>query len=278
MDKPNKINHKTLFLLDMTSSFVQKSSEQPIEFDVFTKNRSMPSGMSPLAPICKSLWTCTVESVLEYSRIVWDLFPESDKLLSFLAFRESGCSRLLDWNEQNLVVLGNNFAQAALTIKTKQPLKNDGMIGAIGDCLNQLAAFTPLQWEFHKKKREIVNKGRLVVISNFQNNNQANTFIKTLNAALTEFNKTIDPNAELNESSKLPINELHLVLLNTFPVSQESVKVTEIELHSVSRFLDCEIFNTKSGTFIALKIVTLLLDHYDLASTTVTGILRFDFF
>ena len=77
MDKINKANHKTLFLLDFTANFTNKSSEQPIEFDVFTKNRSSQTGANiiPLPAICKSLWSCTVESVLEYSRIVWDLFP-----------------------------------------------------------------------------------------------------------------------------------------------------------------------------------------------------------
>ena len=273
MDKINQINHKTLFLLDSSSNFVNKSSEQSIEFDVFTKNRSVPAGFTPLPAICKSLWTCTVESALEYSRIVWDLFSESDKLLSFLAFRETGRFRLLDWTEQNLIALGNSFAQAALTIKSKssQQLNESVLLSAIGDCLDQLATFSSLQWESYKKRKEITNKGRLILITNFQNNHQVNNFIKTFNSKLIEFNKSIHLNEELNESSKLQINQLHLVLINTFPVNQNSVKVTEIKLHNVSPILSCELFNTKSGTFFASKLITLLLNHYDLASTTVTG-------
>jgi len=278
MDKINKINHKTLFLLDLTSNFTNRTSEQPIEFDVFTKGRSssQPVG-TPLPAIPKSLYTCTVESVLEYSRIIFDLFPESDKLLSFLAFRESGCSRLMNWNEQNLTSLNNSFQLLASTIKNNKSQQQTNkaetlLLSSITECLEQLAAFSPLQWELYKKKKELNNKGRLIVITNFQNNNQINNFIKTFDIALTELNRLTNQIEELNESSKLPINKLHLILINTYPVNLESVKVTEVELHNVSSVLSCEIINTKSGTFIASKMISLLLNHYDLASTTVTGI------
>lgn len=64
------INHKTIFVLDHTPYF-GISSDNPIDFDV-PKNR----GYLPVPPICKSLWTCSVEAAVEYCRIVWDLFPE----------------------------------------------------------------------------------------------------------------------------------------------------------------------------------------------------------
>lgn len=70
-------NHKTIFVLDHTPYF-GISSENPIEFD-FLKTRT--PGFIPLNPISKSLWTCSVESSIEYCRIVWDLFP-TGKLVS----------------------------------------------------------------------------------------------------------------------------------------------------------------------------------------------------
>lgn len=271
----SKINHKTLFLLDQTSSFVNRSSEQPIEFDVFTKNRSAPTGIIPLPPICKSIWTSTVESLLEYSRIVWDIFPNDDKLLSFLTFNENGTSQLTNWNEQSLAVLSNSFAQASSTNKAAKSARNETfLLSAIPKALEQLAEFSPLQWDVYEKKKEINNSGRLILVSNFQNNNQINNFIKVLNNSLQSFNKSINLNGDLTKDSKLPINELHLVIINTYPVTQESIKITEVELHNVSASLSCEILNVKSGTFIASRMITLLLTHYDLASTTVTGNLR----
>lgn len=274
MDKTDKVNHKTLFLLDISAGFANKSSEQAIEFDVFTKSRTV---VTPLSPITKSLWTCTVESVLEYSRIVWDLFPESDKLLSFLAFNENGCSRLNSWNDQSLHFLNNNFAQVALTINKNNKQQSNGskdlmLLSAIQECLDQLATFSPLQWELYKVNKEVRNRGRLVLMTNFQNNSQVNNFIKNLSAAIVTFNKAIALGEELNETSRLPISELHLVMINTYPVSQTGSKINEIELTNVSGQLNCELFNSKSGTTISSKMITLLLSHYDLASTTVTNI------
>lgn len=64
-------NHKTVFVLDHTPYF-GISCENPIEFE-FLKGRT-PSFI-PMAPISKTLWTSSVESAIEYCRIVWDLFP-----------------------------------------------------------------------------------------------------------------------------------------------------------------------------------------------------------
>lgn len=79
MSFPN--SHKTVFLLDRSSAF-HESSKQPVDFDMFMKAKA--PGLIPLAPISKSLWTCNVEAVLEYVRIVYDVFPFS-KLVSFKA-------------------------------------------------------------------------------------------------------------------------------------------------------------------------------------------------
>lgn len=65
-------NHKTVFVLDHTPYF-GISTDCPLEFD-FLKGRGQ--NLIPLAPICKSLWTTSVEASLEYCRIVWDLFPD----------------------------------------------------------------------------------------------------------------------------------------------------------------------------------------------------------
>lgn len=65
-------NHKTIFVLDHTPYF-GISCENPIEFE-FLKSRT--PGFIPMNPISKSLWTSSVESAIEYCRIVWDLFPQ----------------------------------------------------------------------------------------------------------------------------------------------------------------------------------------------------------
>lgn len=74
-------NHKTLFVLDHTPYF-GISCDNPIEFE-FLKSRT--PGFIPMNPISKSLWTSSVESAIEYCRIVWDLFPQG-KLVRLQSF------------------------------------------------------------------------------------------------------------------------------------------------------------------------------------------------
>lgn len=64
--------HKTVFVVDHCP-YMGESCRQTVEFDMFTKNRA--PGIIPLAPIAKSLWTCAVESAMEYCRIMYDVFP-----------------------------------------------------------------------------------------------------------------------------------------------------------------------------------------------------------
>lgn len=67
----NNNNHKTIIVLDHTQYF-GISGDTPMELD-FGKNKC---NMIPVPPVCKSLWTTSVEASIEYCRIVWDIFPE----------------------------------------------------------------------------------------------------------------------------------------------------------------------------------------------------------
>lgn len=75
-----ELNHKTVFILDHTQYF-GIASENYIDLDCLKIKRLAPA-------LSKSLWTCAVEGAIEYSRIVWDLFPKG-KLVSFVDFKEN---------------------------------------------------------------------------------------------------------------------------------------------------------------------------------------------
>lgn len=82
------VTYKTVIVLDR-SPYFQESSQQPVEFDMLVKTKV--AGVIPLAPITKSLWTCNVEAVLEYVRVVYDLFP-SNKLVCFICRAHNCCN------------------------------------------------------------------------------------------------------------------------------------------------------------------------------------------
>jgi hypothetical protein len=95
------INHKTIFLFDHCNHF-SNSCGQTYEYDV-SKNSAKQNmatnmlNMHKLNPLNKSLWTVNIEAALEFSRIVYDLFPE-DKLIRMLISKSE--NTLNSWAEQ----------------------------------------------------------------------------------------------------------------------------------------------------------------------------------
>ena len=71
--------------------------------------------------------------------------------------------------------------------------------------------------------------------------------------------------------SLLPITQLELVLIHIVPVEYE-IKVTSRTNHEVSSLLSCEVHATESGHSQYNKLIQLVYQHYNLTSTTVTGI------
>jgi hypothetical protein len=294
MGGESTLNHKTVFLVDRSTSFMLQSCEQPIEFDVFTKNRQTPAGIIPLAAICKSLWTCTVESIMEYARVSWDLFPELDHLLAMAVFHNSGANVLTEWidDHQNLTYLSTALAKCALieppspsTVSTRA---ENFAPNAIQHVLRLLRECSPMQSQRLRQKCEVSNGGRVIVVSQFANNTQVTNFVKQFNEQLlaqaeqSTGNSLSDPepcptspptsSSHSSQHTTLPVEQCELVVLNTFPVVGKVPKITEINEQSVSPILRCSVQNVRSGQQIATRMIKLVLEHYGLSSTTVTGI------
>lgn len=99
------LNHKTIILFDHSTNFATACGHT-FDFDAASKGKSQATASSQaiqqLEPLDKSLWTCLVESAIEFSRIVYDIFPEN-KLISFMTTKYYS-NPLNGWNdiEQNI--------------------------------------------------------------------------------------------------------------------------------------------------------------------------------
>ena len=96
------VNHKTVFVLDHSPVFGQSCA--PLDLDQMMKTRAGSSSNAahsyiPLPPVYKSMWTCAAEAVLEYCRIVWDIFPTEEKLIEVVVSGGAGPTRLTSWDE-----------------------------------------------------------------------------------------------------------------------------------------------------------------------------------
>ena len=139
-------SHKTVFVLDHGPYFAMPCHQ--VEFDV--ARRGGP-GFIPLAAISKSVWTCAVEAVAEYCRIVWDIFPNQDRLLRVVVASPE-CNEvqpLLGWGEEgqtsaavmsSLAVVGRPTGDS----RSDSP-RLEALLGGIAQGLEALCEPSPIQ-------------------------------------------------------------------------------------------------------------------------------------
>ncbi|XP_066140597.1 integrator complex subunit 13 [Euwallacea fornicatus] len=259
-------NHKTVFVLDHTPYF-GISCENPIEFE-FLKGRS-PSFI-PMTPISKTLWTSSVESAIEYCRIVWDLFP-TGKLVRFFA-SDTVAHILNSWTptQQSISHIMNGYAligvpPAPPSLRSTPP-PDYTVLHGLRAAVEGLCEPTEYQLEkFKSDGGQIINRCRVICITSARDNESMNRLEEIFLTVLNQQNKIVAGNENL-----LPIHHCHLVIINTFPVNMES-SVNNHPPKNLSPILTTEVHSIKAP-LIPNKLSTLILDHYDLASTTVTGI------
>ncbi|XP_056640093.1 protein asunder isoform X1 [Diorhabda sublineata] len=262
-------NHKTTFVLDHTPYF-GISCENPIEFE-FLKSRT--PGFIPMNPISKSLWTSSVESAIEYCRIVWDLFPQG-KLVRFIA-SDTVAHILNTWSaaQQNLTHIMNGMSLIGVPpppppIRAVSTPLDHTVLHGLRAAIEALSEPTDLQLEKMKTagdNMKILNNTRVICITSARDNESMKRLEDIFLTVLNQQNKLSATSDKL-----LPIHHCHLVIINTFPINIES-QVNNHPAKNLSQILTTEVHSIKAPQ-IPNKLSSLILEHYDLASTTVTGI------
>jgi hypothetical protein len=91
------LNHKTLVVLDHSIHFLNLCSET-IDYDAISKTKTQTP--HTLEPLRKTIWTCILESVIEFCRNVFDIFPD-DKLVSMMISKPDMIRLHNVWNSDN---------------------------------------------------------------------------------------------------------------------------------------------------------------------------------
>ncbi|XP_054271136.1 integrator complex subunit 13 [Macrosteles quadrilineatus] len=259
-------SHKTIFVLDHTPYF-GISSEDLLEFD-FTKARG--PGFIPLAPIVKSLWTCIVEAALEYCRIVWDIFPQHNKLVRFIV-SDSQAHTLNSWNisQQSTTHLLN-----ALSVVGVPPRASSADYSIVHGLQAAISAMCECSDAQHEKRTaltenatKVLNRCRVICLTSARDNASIKSMEEIFQNELVQANKLAAASDHL-----IPIHHCHLVIINVYPNNLDVVAVTPHPPLNVSNLLSTEVHCAKAAGQVASKLSHLILSHYDLASTTVTGI------
>lgn len=112
---------------------------------------------------------------------------------------------------------------------------------------------------------KITNRGRVICITSARDNASMKSLEDIFHTILMQQNTLVAQHKEL-----LKVDNCHLVIINLYPCSIET-SVSNRQLMDVSSILSSEIHSVKAMK-ISNKLTHLILLHYDLASTTVTGI------
>ncbi|CAF0765077.1 unnamed protein product [Brachionus calyciflorus] len=268
------LNHKTIILFDH-SNFFSNNCGQTYEFDVTSKSK--PSSHSQnqshkLSPLNKSLWTCAVEAALEFSRIVYDLFPEN-KLIRMITTKHDNAINSWHESEQGLEHLMNVMGTIQPPNLTAPQNLNQPeeliLCRALNACLNAMVQLTPMQQNLIKNKVPIKNTGRIIFFTSSQTRKLEpiqEFFVK----AIEELNKVIDMSAK-NDLSVRKIDKIELVLIDMVLYEQNLTWNKELILQN-SQELRTHLVSCKSGSNLPLKLIKLAQKFYDLAITSVTNI------
>ncbi|KAG4080028.1 hypothetical protein HA402_006340 [Bradysia odoriphaga] len=260
----NSSNHKTVFVLDHTQYF-GISGEDYLDLD-FGKNKG---NAIPLPPISKSLWTCSVESSAEYCRIVWDLFP-AGKLIRFVV-SDSNAHIVNTWapGTQNLTHVLNAMAMVGIPPRIPPQSSDYSVIHGLRAAVEAISEPTEQQKELllHGKlnSKMFTNKGRVICITSARDDASMKSLEDIFHTVIVQQNALSAAHKEL-----MPIDHCHLVIINLYPSNMESM-VNDRGQQEISPLLSTEIHSVKASD-ISNKLTHLILPHYDLASTTVTGI------
>jgi len=247
------VAHKTVFVIDETPSFVDTPSQEAVDFDGVAKTRQLPATCPPLPPITKSLWSCAIEAVAEYCRIIWDVYPDSQRVISFARCKPN-CPTVLGWTEedQSLPSLMKAFIDTSLDVRSASNSNNSDLLTGLISAISLLSSQTPIQ----KGAGEgVVNRGRIICISFFRNDAHIMSLLDKVSSKIEEHNAQIRQRLHSNGDTGhlLSLDSVELVFVNTHPVNS-GIKITEKPSHSVSSVLSVEVYSTMSGTsFLRVK-------------------------
>ncbi|KAH8347248.1 hypothetical protein KR059_007255 [Drosophila kikkawai] len=272
-------NQKTIFVLDHTRYF-SIASEEYISMD-FLKGKPADTGGSGVgsaggaggsgAQFSKSLWTCACESSIEYCRVVWDLFPGRKHVRFIVSDTAAHIVNTWSPSTQNMSHVMNAMVMVGVPSRSMPQSSDYSVIHGLRAAIEALAEPTDEQMAALAGGRpeelpRIPNEGRVICITSARDNTSMKSLEDIFNTVLLQQNAL----ASAPSKKGLAIDHCHLVILNIVPLGVESL-VTNRSLLKISPLLDVEI-HTVSAPNISYKLTHLILDHYDLASTTVTNI------
>lgn len=209
----------------------------------------------PTENVAKPVWTSMLEACLEYSRIVWDIYPNHCFIRYIICDDDALEIGLWDTASQNV----NHFMNLLSSVRTAS---SDSMIGrCIPAALDSLSEPTE-----NEKMGKIKNDCRLICIGSFNDDKHVRNLEVMCQELLNQKNRDI-----ITSGKGLPITSLSIVFLNVYPDHFQVSKISEMLCVDQSLQTYTDVYSVRAGN-LSNFMTALVLKHYNLTSTTVTGI------
>ncbi|ODM99401.1 Protein asunder [Orchesella cincta] len=308
------LHTKTVILMDHSQHLKEASGIQ-IEIDIGMMGGSrLRGGRKPeeegfgrghnwnyipnfFPPVMKTLWTCAVENVIEYARIVYDVFADERLLRILLCQSTQGQTLWLNtWesvptnysgkqvgnvNQQSIPYITEAFANAGQPPSQKKQSfvgSAAGLQTGIKAAIDGLSQPSPSQIALMtsaaasgKGTVKPINRGRVVCITSCTTESIGQFTAEDLEDFLVT--AVASQNRIANASDHLlPIVECELVLLSLHPLGKENTsRVLSRPLHDISNSVRAEVYVVTPDK-LNEKILDICTSHHNLIVSTVTNI------
>uniref|UniRef100_A0A5S6R400 Protein asunder n=1 Tax=Trichuris muris TaxID=70415 RepID=A0A5S6R400_TRIMR len=272
---------KTVFLLDR-NDYTVNTTAKTFEVEVFKADEGTEQRFFQVP---RTFWSCFVEAVLEYRRIVRDLFSET----SHFCFVASGhpCRAIGEtWSEElDQTQLLQKFAK--LSKGEPNATETFGYADALSTVANILCAASPRQLESMRRREAVSNDCRLIAISHIEKKEDLVAFFQRVRDEVASANAKVSSSSVANN---LPIGSLTTCLINVWsgqgpPPELKSVEGVQVDApfevkpatsagnvhHAESSFV-FELYNPCSMEELLASTYLLVQKHHRLGSTTVCNI------
>lgn len=173
-----------------------------------------------------------------------------------------------DWSplSQNLTHVMNAMAMVSVP-PSVHPSNEYTVIHGLRAAVEALAEPTTQQRQkLAAKSGKVTNRARVICITSARDDPSMERLEEIFDSLVTEQN--LMPNA--GTDNILKIDEVHLVVMHLHPSNLKSM-VTSCPLRGLNSVVKIEVHSVNARDF-ANTMTRLILPHYDLASTTITGI------
>lgn len=287
---PSSSNYRTIFLMDASAVFRSTACGRTFELDVPKKNQNHPL----LPPLSKSLYSCAVEALFEYCRIVWDLFPAGERAIKVSACLSDFVRPINGWEpaSQNYQALHDAFGRLSSTLlqqhRNQLARGNQAPVQDVNDLtyltngfaaeLDQLSSTVNVKADPSlgaANSNSTTNSARMIIITCLP---KATAVILSLQEKIKAI---LEEHGQMSQESRASIKHLDVILLNTVPVQDEATSKSsksfsfftgDLPTINLAPNLSFTVTTTPSSVYLSATLTNMAFEHFDLASSTISGI------